>query len=118
MQQNTETIFGQLAKMSSFEDKKKMLFDCLSSAEKNIQGTSLEQKQFARDDPVPREYPPKIRRFHGKESIFKRPEAPIGKCLRPRRVPDYQVTLYAICIENSFFLSIHRFFNPNRVKSP
>lgn len=80
-------------KMSSnYEDKKKQLFDCLSSAEKCIQGTSLEQSQFARDEPSSEEYQPVIKkRFHGKESIFKRPEAPISKCLLPRRVPDYQV---------------------------
>lgn len=78
--------------MSNFEDKKKMLFDCLNSAEKSIKGTSLEQKQSARDASASRDYPQEIgRRFLGKESIFKRPEAPIGKCLRPRRVPDYQV---------------------------
>lgn len=80
--------------MSSYEDKKRMLFDCLNSAEKCIQGTSLEQKRSSRDDPPQRNYPQAIgRRFQGKESIFKRPEAPIGKCLRPRRVPDYQVII-------------------------
>lgn len=79
--------------MSNFEDKKKLLFDCLTSAESCIQGTSLEQKSFSRDEVKPRNNPPAIgRRFQGKESIFKRPEAPIGKCLRPRRVPDYQVS--------------------------
>lgn len=80
---------------SNYEDKKKMLFDCLSSAEKCIQGTSLDQRQFTRDEPKQRDDSKaliKSRRFHGKESIFKRPEAPISKCLRPRRVPDYQVT--------------------------
>lgn len=83
--------------MSNFEDKKKMLFECLNSAEKCIEGTSLEQKRFDRDDKTSRKCPPAIgRRFHGKESIFKRPEAPIGKCLRPRRVPDYQVFCSAL----------------------
>lgn len=80
---------------SNYEDKKKLLFDCLTSAEQCIQGTSLDQRQSTRDELSSRDHPKAVikgRRFHGKESIFKRPEAPIGKCLRPRRVPDYQVT--------------------------
>lgn len=82
---------------SNYEDKKKLLFECLTSAEQCIQGTSLDQKQTTRGEPSSRDHPKTIikgRRFHGKESIFKRPEAPIGKCLRPRRVPDYQVFHY------------------------
>lgn len=88
---------------SNYEDKKKLLFECLTSAEQCIQGTSLDQKQSPREEPSSREHPKAIikgRRFHGKESIFKRPEAPIGKCLRPRRVPDYQVLNYIIIFIN------------------
>lgn len=33
----------------------------------------------------------KLRRMRGKESIFKKPELPIGRCLKPRKTPDYQV---------------------------
>lgn len=78
--------------MSNFEDKKKLLFDCLNSAEQCIKGTSLEQRQTNRNESIQMNRSHGIsKRFHGRESIFKRPEAPISKCLRPRRVPDYQV---------------------------
>lgn len=79
----------------SFNDKKKMLFDSLTTAERCIKGTRLEQKEGTYLNQT-RQTPSRevSRRFQGKESIFKRPEAPIGKCLRPRRVPDHQV-----CIE-------------------
>ncbi|KAH8305235.1 hypothetical protein KR018_006111 [Drosophila ironensis] len=33
----------------------------------------------------------RLRRMRGKESIFKKPELPIGRCLKPRKTPDYQV---------------------------
>ncbi|XP_031619978.1 protein TSSC4 [Contarinia nasturtii] len=78
----------------NYEDKKKMLFECLNSAEKCIQGTSLDQRQFTRDEPKQQDDSKALikgRRFQGKESIFKRPAAPISKCLRPRRLPDYQM---------------------------
>ncbi|ALC43681.1 CG6674 [Drosophila busckii] len=32
-----------------------------------------------------------LRRMRGKESIFKKPELPIGRCLKPRKTPDYQI---------------------------
>lgn len=73
-----------------------MLFDCLLTAEKSIIGTSLEQKESVKGH-LPQRTGPKVvsRRFQGRESIFKRPAAPIGKCLKPRRAPDYQVRLTA-----------------------
>lgn len=78
--------------MSTFENKKKLLFDCLTSAEQCIKGTSLEQTKVNRNEPRSTDSSKHIsKRFHGRESIFKRPAAPIGKCLRPRHVPDYQV---------------------------
>lgn len=69
-----------------------MLFDCLLTAEKSIVGTSLEQKESYTGH-LPQRNESKVvgRRFQGRESIFKRPAAPIGKCLKPRRAPDYQV---------------------------
>lgn len=77
---------------SPFEDKRKALFDCLSSAEENLKGTALEQKPAnALKRELPQETKEVGRRFQGKESIFKRPADPISKCLKPRRMPDYQV---------------------------
>lgn len=85
---------------SSYEDKKKMLFDSLSTAEACIKGTSLEQT----DRPPPslsrKSSTKSVSKFQGKESIFKRPAVPIRKCLPPRRMPDFQVssdTLDVLC---------------------
>lgn len=83
----------------NFEDKKKLLFDCLTSAEQSIKGTNLEQKDEFCADALERNQSKEVsRRFQGKESIFKRPQAPIGKCLRPRRTPDYQVSFITTSI--------------------
>lgn len=77
---------------NNYIDKQKLLFDSLLNAEKSVSGTSLEQTH-TRDVEKGDNRPSKVtsRRFRGKESIFKRPAAPINKCLKPRRVPDYQV---------------------------
>lgn len=81
-----------MANPLSFNDKKKMLFDSLTTAEQCIKGTRLEQREETYSDRTRQNQSKEVsRRFQGKESIFKRPEAPIGKCLRPRRVPDHQV---------------------------
>lgn len=83
--------------MSSYENKKKLLFDCLNNAEQCIKGTSLEQAKSNRNESVNNDGQKRIaKRFHGRESIFKRPAAPISKCLRPRHVPDYQVSAIRI----------------------
>ncbi|XP_039448061.1 uncharacterized protein LOC120427270 [Culex pipiens pallens] len=89
----------------SFEDKKKALFASLDSAEKSIPSDSvLHQDQNADDYSRVRRRPGSnsssrrqeaasrepIRKFRGKESIFKRPAAPIGKCLPMTRVPDFK----------------------------
>lgn len=86
----------------AYEEKKKVLFDCLLTAEKSIVGTSLEQKD-SRTGHSPQRTGSKVvgRRFQGRESIFKRPAAPISKCLKPRRAPDYQVRSFLnnnICV--------------------
>uniref|UniRef100_A0A1L8DCM7 U5 small nuclear ribonucleoprotein TSSC4 n=2 Tax=Nyssomyia neivai TaxID=330878 RepID=A0A1L8DCM7_9DIPT len=84
---------------SQFEDRKKRLFDSLSTAERSIKGTSLEQgdtnernKHFLDRPKVDKKTETKqVLKFRGRESIFKRPEAPISQCLKPRRRPDYQL---------------------------
>lgn len=84
----------------NFEDKKKRLFDCLESAEKNVlAGTHLEQKDEVKlsDISVNSKYSAKKAKLEvvsvrkHKESIFKRPELPIEKCLPVRKRPDYQL---------------------------
>ncbi|XP_055688463.1 protein TSSC4 [Lutzomyia longipalpis] len=84
---------------SQFEDRRKRLFDSLNTAEKSIKGTSLEQsdssernRHFLDRPKVDKKTETRhVMKFRGRESIFKRPEAPISQCLRPRRRPDYQV---------------------------
>uniref|UniRef100_A0A023EKW6 U5 small nuclear ribonucleoprotein TSSC4 n=1 Tax=Aedes albopictus TaxID=7160 RepID=A0A023EKW6_AEDAL len=91
----------------SFEDKKKALFASLESAERSIPVDSvLHQDDNVDYDQTRRssdrnsasrrnrrrsssERGP-IKKFRGKESIFKRPAAPISKCLPMSRVPDYK----------------------------
>lgn len=78
--------------MSSFKNKMQLLFDGLDNAEQCIKGTSLEQTKVNRSESIDIDGQQRIaKRFHGRESIFKRPAAPISKCLRPRRLPDYVV---------------------------
>lgn len=79
----------------NYADKKKRLFESLISAENCIIGTNLEQKPIQSQRQLSRTDDTKIvgKRFQGKESIFKRPLAPITKCLKPRRSPDYQVCI-------------------------
>lgn len=87
-----------------YERKRKQLFDSLLSAEKKIEGTILEQKSVVE---LAEERRPKRtvdvaalditdRRFHGKESIFKKPPPGIMKCLKPRKTPGYQVIDFLI----------------------
>lgn len=77
----------------SYENKRKALFDSLLDAEKCVSGTSLEQSNATKKDEIFNRNQSKItsKKFRGRESIFKRPELPITKCLKPRRAPDYQV---------------------------
>lgn len=91
-----------------FENKRRMLFDSLDTAEKQcLKGTNLEKiantnengKRLAIDsgsELATVEYNLiKSRKLNGKQSIFKRPELPIQKCLKSRRPnPDYSVCLY------------------------
>lgn len=95
---------------SSYENKKKLLFESLTSAESCIKGTSLEQTDRVSVHST-QTSPSKTvsRKFQGKESIFKRPEAPIQKCLRPRRQPDYQVNLSHLMTSRMKTLQSNRF---------
>lgn len=79
-----------------YETKKKMLFECLESAEKNLQGTRLEQNPQEVDYQSYRKRKKNrtefIDKYKHKDSLFKRPNMPIGKCLPTRRRPDYEVS--------------------------
>lgn len=97
--------------MHDFATKRNALFACLDDASNEIKGTVLDQTNlstaFRRTDHGDMEMSYRqgsggIRNKHtasertlqhlrGKESIFKKPELPIARCLKPRKLPDYQV---------------------------
>lgn len=82
---------------ADYETKKKMLFESLESAERKLQGSSLEQSKpdyntYRRQDRKRtrvEEYV--IDKYKHKDSLFKRPDLPINKCLRSRQQPEYEV---------------------------
>jgi len=109
--------------MQEFSAKRDALFACLDDASKELRGTALDQskaKSFSINaldrgnqsgnasgsgevmnyrhgrsiDVSPDSEDGRLRRMRGKESIFKKPELPIGRCLKPRKTPDYQVRDY------------------------
>ncbi|XP_023169894.2 uncharacterized protein LOC111598733 [Drosophila hydei] len=100
--------------MQEFSAKRDALFACLDDASKELKGTALDQsrakpytvsalQKVTNRNPVmnyrqgrsieagSEVEDEKLRRMRGKESIFKKPELPIGRCLKPRKTPDYQV---------------------------
>lgn len=81
-----------------YETKKKMLFESLESAEKNLQGSSLEQTnndhnfgQYRQQRKRNRE--DYVDKYKHKDSLFKRPDLPIARCLKSRQRPDYEVRM-------------------------
>lgn len=80
---------------ADYETKKKMLFESLESAERSLQGSSLEQatpdyNSFRQQQRKrTREYV--VQKYKHKDSLFKRPDLPINKCLRSRQRPQYEV---------------------------
>lgn len=86
----------RVATTDTYENKRKMLFESLNAAEKCIKGTTLEQKNERPPNKyavLGSEHALAGKKFQGKESIFKKPTMPINKCLKPRRTPDYQVSV-------------------------
>ncbi|EDX09936.1 GD12879 [Drosophila simulans] len=104
--------------MQEFSAKRDALFACLDDASKELRGTALDQskakafsinaldrgnksgngsgqvmnyRQGRSIDTGLDAEDGRLRRMRGKESIFKKPELPIGRCLKPRKTPDYQV---------------------------
>lgn len=81
----------------SFAEKQKMLFESLTTAAECIKGTILEQPKDSemhsrkRVAVVSKAAAVNSKKFQGRESIFKKPELSITRCLKPRRTPDYQV---------------------------
>lgn len=94
-----------------YERKRKQLFDSLCSAAKSIEGTILEQRSVVELAEERRPNNKRTldvaalditdRRFHGQESIFKKPPPGIMKCLKPRRTPGYQVFCALSTLKNN-----------------
>lgn len=79
-----------------YETKKKMLFECLESAEKNLQGSTLEQANVDYNLTPYRQQRKRnrdeyVEKYKHKDSLFKRPNLPIDKCLKSRKRPEYEV---------------------------
>ncbi|CAO1439913.1 unnamed protein product [Diamesa tonsa] len=85
----------------TYENKKKALFECLNAAERITQGTSLEQREVDYNSiRIPlepnvnkrrkTEVPGAIEKYKNRDSLFKRPDLPITKCLKSRRTPEYE----------------------------
>ena len=95
--------------MYDFATKRDALFACLDDASHELKGTVLDQTNalaaFKRSNQSALEMNYRqghgrskqaseekfIHNLRGKESIFKKPELPITKCLKPRKIPDFQV---------------------------
>lgn len=83
-----------------FYQKRKNLFDCLDEAEKSLNSDSTlkQHTTVTLDQLTPASRHDNKRRktvirssASRKESIFKRPELPIDKCMPMRHVPDFKV---------------------------
>ncbi|XP_075162152.1 uncharacterized protein LOC142234839 [Haematobia irritans] len=97
--------------MLEFEAKRNALFASLDDASVELKGTILDQTNTAvnplkrtsvGDEMVYRRGSSgntnlnastdrALKHLRGKESMFKKPELPIARCLKPRKRPDYQV---------------------------
>ncbi|TMW49293.1 hypothetical protein DOY81_005629 [Sarcophaga bullata] len=95
--------------MHDFATKRNALFACLDDASHELKGTVLDQTNalaaFKRSNQSALEMNYRqghgrskqaneekfIHHLRGKESIFKKPELPITKCLKPRKIPDFQL---------------------------
>lgn len=87
----------------SHEGKKRELFDSLLEAERSL--VRRDERNRFEDHVVDYQNrnrdrgqdDPELRRKYGRnESIFKRPDLPIARCLNPRRVPDYHVSVQVV----------------------
>ncbi|XP_023293903.2 uncharacterized protein LOC111677082 [Lucilia cuprina] len=98
--------------MHDFATKRNALFACLDDASSELKGTVLDQTNaktalsrtapdgqwkmnYRQESNASRNKQTTVDRplhhLRGKESIFKKPELPIARCLKPRKLPDYQV---------------------------
>lgn len=77
----------------SFNDKQKNVFDQLSALENNIHKPATQQQPIniqRSNRTFLIEQREETKYLRGRESIFKRPEQPISRCLPVGRVPDFR----------------------------
>uniref|UniRef100_A0A182JZI8 U5 small nuclear ribonucleoprotein TSSC4 n=1 Tax=Anopheles christyi TaxID=43041 RepID=A0A182JZI8_9DIPT len=80
----------------SYQEKKNLLFSSLESAEQSIAADSILHQNVNETDyslvriSKSRTKPIQVDRYQGRESIFKRPNAPIGRCLKRSNLPGYK----------------------------
>lgn len=110
-----------------FKNRKNLLFASLETAEKSINKDSIlnqEQVDFNKDNilfvkprvvPLRNEIKQNALRFRGKESIFKREEQPIEKCLKPRNVPSFKVYNYNLSFTNNIIFVIYFLVQPKKM---
>ncbi|CAG9088440.1 hypothetical protein JYU34_021057 [Plutella xylostella] len=80
--------------MSSFHERQKSLFQTLEAAEEQYSFSKTNKAETPNDyGVIDRRTYKKIKhdmkQFRNRESIFKRPEASLRQCLRPKTVPDH-----------------------------
>ncbi|KPJ03772.1 hypothetical protein RR46_00759 [Papilio xuthus] len=80
--------------MSSYFERQKSLFNTLKDAEEQYSFSKTNKASPDTDYGVIdrsayRKLKNEMKKFVGKESIFKRPEAKLRNCLRPKTVPDH-----------------------------
>lgn len=87
MNANQDSSFAVNSAHQSFIEKQKSLFDELDKVKITLPdqiSMDIEEDEKPTDQSETKTY-------KGMTSIFKRPEAPLRRCLPPRKTPDYQV---------------------------
>lgn len=88
-QKNEKEACGSVS--SNFTCRQKNLFDLLDKAGENFQCTKRQSDLMeVEEGPSNKRKKSETKHFRGKESLFKRPEMPISKCLPMKSAPDYQ----------------------------
>lgn len=81
------------------EGKKRELFECLDEADKSLNrvhtretSNSTWRGEYRRNNRQQNSDEGFGRNYNKRDSIFKRPDLPIARCLPTRRLPDYEVS--------------------------
>jgi hypothetical protein len=82
------------------ESKKQALFECLDEVDKSLNRVHTRESsnsswrgEYRRRNQHHNSNEDFRSQYSKKDSIFKRPDMPISRCLPTRRLPDYEVSL-------------------------